>query len=70
MAESPRAHATDFQEIPVYYPAVRPGYAGWANLFDFGNGDLGCVGGQPRARIMPLKPKRLAVRTFRRSVPN
>ena len=43
MSSRQYAVAKDFEEIPVYYPEVRPGYAGWANLFEFGNGDLGCT---------------------------
>ena len=55
------ARARDVEETPVYYPAVRPGYAGWANLFEFGNGDLGCAfneirrGESPDFRPMSLE---------------
>ena len=40
---SPEAHATafDVEQSIIYYPEVRPGYVGWANLYPFGNGDLG-----------------------------
>jgi len=47
------ACARDVEEIPVYYPAVRPGYAGWANLFEFGNGDLGCAFNEIRREKNP-----------------
>ena len=43
MTTQSHAAARDFEEIPIYYPEVRPGYAGWVSLFDFGNGDLGCA---------------------------
>lgn len=41
MNEKPFAKALSFEEKAVYYPKVRPGYAAWASLFHFGNGDLG-----------------------------
>ena len=54
------AAARDFEEIPVYYPEVRPGYAGWVSLFDFGNGDLGCAINEIRRAPNPdLRPPTL-----------
>lgn len=41
MADQVYAQAAEFEERPVYYPQVRPGYAGWVSLFEFGNGELG-----------------------------
>ena len=35
------ARAHDVEEIVVYRPQIRPGYVGWASVFQFGNGDLG-----------------------------
>jgi hypothetical protein len=35
------AHSVEFDAREVYYPKKRPGYTAWANLFPFGNGDLG-----------------------------
>ena len=35
------AQVRNFREQRVYYPEIRPGYTGWASLFQFGNGDLG-----------------------------
>ena len=35
------ASAVDFKQAEIYYPEIRPGYVGWANLFQFGNGELG-----------------------------
>ncbi|MFH0963051.1 MAG: sialidase family protein [Planctomycetota bacterium] len=43
MPEKKCAIAKDFQAIPVYSPEVSPRYAGWASLFDFGDGNLGCA---------------------------
>jgi len=54
------AVARDFEEIPVYVPDARPGYAGWASLFDFGNGDLGCAINEIRRAPNPdLRPPTL-----------
>ena len=41
MTDPAYASALDFDQRTIYYPQVRPGYAAWANLFQFGNGDLG-----------------------------
>ena len=41
MSKTSYAAGVDFKEQMVYYPEQRPGYAGWANLFLFGNGDIG-----------------------------
>ena len=55
------ARALDFEERAVYYPAVRPGYVGWANTFPYGDGRLGVAfneirrGANPRFKPAPLE---------------
>ena len=41
MSDGTCARALDFEACEVYWPEKRPGYTGWASLFQFGNGDLG-----------------------------
>lgn len=41
MGNGDYARGVGFTETPVYYPEVRPGYAAWVVLFEFGDGELG-----------------------------
>ena len=60
------AVALDFNHQVVYYPKVRPGYAAWAKLFLFGNGDLGLSFTEIRRahnpRFVPLSLEQLEAR--------
>ncbi|MHB9124592.1 MAG: sialidase family protein [Armatimonadota bacterium] len=35
------AKALEFKKAEVYFPSIRPGYTGWASIYQFGNGDIG-----------------------------
>ena len=58
MSKTSYAAGVDFEEQVVYYPKKRPGYTAWANLFLFGNGDIGLafdeVRQAPNPRHIPL----------------
>ena len=41
MKKKKYAVAENHKRREIYYPEIRPGYTGWASLFQFGNGDLG-----------------------------
>lgn len=71
MSSTEYARALGFEERVVYRPEVRPGYAAWASLFQFGNGDLGLAvneirrGGNPDFNPPPLEYVEMLVVPYR-----
>ncbi len=57
MSENSFARGVEFEETAVYYPAVRPGYVGWVNTFQYGNGELSMAFNEIRREKNPrFKP--------------